>query len=239
MTNALPYTLTDRTTMPPTSVSPYSVNASTSRGPTSNLEMALAHLAGTYPGPRLFELHARIAYAMLSALGIDAMAPVELPDASEWFGDQLDADQSPWSCDTDAATLRITPVADVLAALADDDTLKLALHQAHWELFDPWLDAGARYVPEQPNGGRHRLDPGNIPVGTWWMAPMPTPADHLGRHACRCDDCHHERERTALDVATRMLDGPRGYDPDCDGCNQPGGPSPEHTARHYEEAAQW
>lgn len=27
-----------------------------------------------------------------------------------------------------------------------------------------------------------------------------------------------------------------GYDPDCDACNAPGGPSPEHTAQHYEEA---
>lgn len=198
--------------------------------------MALAHLAGTYPGPRLFEAHARLAYAALAAQGIDPLAPVEL-GWREWFGDEFDIEQSPWA--PLLAAERRTSTADVLAALADDDTLKLTLHQAHWELFDPWLDAGARYVPEQPNGGRHRLDPGNIPVGTWWMAPVPTPADHLGRHACRCDDCRHERERTALDVATRMLDGPRGYDPDCDGCNQPGGPSPEHTARHYEEAAQW
>lgn len=236
MTNAPHYTPTDRPSSTTTTVEPYSVHASTSHGPTSNLEMALAYLAGTYPGPRLFELHARIAYTMLSAQGIDPLAPAELPDASEWFGDQLDADQSPWSCDTDAATLRITPVADVLAALADDDTLKLALRQAHWELFDPWLDAGARYVPEQPNGGRHRFE---VLPGAWFMAPTPTPPSNPGKHACRCDDCRHERERTALDVATRMLDGPRGYDPDCDGCNQPGGPSPEHTARHYEESAQW
>ena len=236
MTNAPHYTPTEWM-MPPTSVSPYSVHASTSHGPTSNLEMALA-LAGTYPGPRLFETHARIAFAMLSALGIDPLAPVDLPDASEWFGSPIDAYPLPWAT-LMAREQRRTSAADMLAALADDDTLKLTLHQAHWELFDPWLDAGARYVPEQPGGGRHRLDPGNIRPGTWWMAPLPTPPNHHGKHACRCVDCRHERERTALDVATRVLDGPRGYDPDCDGCNAPGGPSPDHTARHNREAAQW
>ncbi|MCT7372709.1 hypothetical protein [Mycolicibacterium llatzerense] len=204
--------------------------------------MALAHLSGTYPGPRLFEAHARIAYAMLSTLGIDPLAPIELPDASAWFGTPIHidpiADQSPWAALMAAEPRRTSP-ADVLAALADDDTLKLAMHQAHWELFDPWLDAGARYVPEQPNGGRHRLDPCNITPGTWWMAPLPTPPSRPGKHACRCDDCRHERERTALDTATRVLDGPRAYDPDCDACNAPGGPSPEHTAHHYEESAQW
>ena len=27
-----------------------------------------------------------------------------------------------------------------------------------------------------------------------------------------------------------------GYDPDCDVCNAPGGPSPDHTAQHCQEA---